>query len=90
MAILDRRHTCRSASQRRLGNLPGVGEAGSLSSDRPQAEAQGGVEARRADPAVIETDLFTFPVFQEQLAIVASSKRLFHDPRRDRLAQCGV
>ena len=67
-----------------------MGEAGSLAGDRPQAEAQGGVETRRADPTVIETDLFTFAVFQKQLAIVASSKCLFDDARRDGLAQCGV
>jgi glutathione S-transferase len=53
-----------------------MGVARGLAGDRAQAEAARGVEARRADAAVVERDALALAVFEEELAVIGAGQCL--------------
>ena len=66
----DRLHGVGGAADRRLGKPAGVGVAGGLARDGPQAEALGLIEAGAFEPAVVEGQGLRLAVFEEELAVV--------------------
>ena len=70
-----RRDGAGRAVQRRLAQLARMRVAGLLAEHGAQAEAERRIRARCSDATFLEGDSLALPVFQEELAVIATLQR---------------